>query len=341
MEYRTVYTPNIGGFIEMGNKYILPEVRFAMGISFDPPLRARHPLSYGEVEFVLAGVKVLMLLALTLFGLVADVGGINHVYTGVRYWREEPFNDTFDNSSPVSLARFLGSGEAHNPRKTMRMAVPTVFYRIDESSSGLSDLRSTRAVGLYLLTGGSTAVSSPFVVICQQFGVKVLPSVINVVMMTSALSVCNENVYAVSRIPLAMARQRSKPVQEAWWCIACFTIILIFDGFVAFLHRFSVSDFFASYITLPVFGLCWVGFRLVKKEEVGLARFQDIDLSNGPEQALKETRYDLTALVGKATNLVRKLRDAYYATLENYDVLVTPTLPFIPPKLPAKEASVG
>jgi amidase len=46
-------------------------------------------------------------------------------------------------------------------------------------------------------------------------------------------------------------------------------------------------------------------------------------------------------LVGKATNLVRKLRDAYYATLDNYDVLVMPTLPFLPPKLPAKEASVA
>jgi amino acid transporter len=162
-----------------------------------------------------------MLLGLILFGLVADAGGINHVYTGRRYWREEPFNDTFENLSPVSLARFLGfwkvltqaafafggiesiaviAGEAHNPRKAMRMAVRTVFYRIDESSSGLSDLRLTRAVGLYLLTvlmiglnisqqssdlrsavakGGLTAASSPFVVICQQFGVKVLPSVIN------------------------------------------------------------------------------------------------------------------------------------------------------------------
>jgi amino acid transporter len=91
----------------------------------------------------------------------------------------------------------------------------------------------------------------------------------------------------------------------AWTCIACFTIILIFNGFVAFLHRFSVSDFFASYITLPVFGLCWIGFRLVKKEEVGMASLQDIDLSNGPEQALKETRSDLTAMLGLVQPIVK------------------------------------
>lgn len=46
-------------------------------------------------------------------------------------------------------------------------------------------------------------------------------------------------------------------------------------------------------------------------------------------------------LVGKATNLVRRLRDAYYAALDKYDVLVMPTLPSLPAKLPAKEASVA
>jgi amidase len=46
------------------------------------------------------------------------------------------------------------------------------------------------------------------------------------------------------------------------------------------------------------------------------------------------------ALMGKATNLVRKLKDAYYAALDRYDVLVMPTRPFLPPKLPTEGASV-
>lgn len=47
---------------------------------------------------------------LILFGLIADLGGVppNHEYIGGRYWREEPFNDTFLDLKPVSLARFLG-----------------------------------------------------------------------------------------------------------------------------------------------------------------------------------------------------------------------------------------
>ncbi|WVQ85193.1 hypothetical protein IAT38_007358 [Cryptococcus sp. DSM 104549] len=45
-------------------------------------------------------------------------------------------------------------------------------------------------------------------------------------------------------------------------------------------------------------------------------------------------------LIGKATNLVRKLRDSYYAALDNYDVLITPTLPMLATKLPEPGASV-
>lgn len=249
----------------MGTKYISPEAGFAMGINYilqtgfavpteitaaavmisywDPV--TNHVAAYiasflvlsiginllgvkyfGEVEFVFACIKVLMLVALILFGLIADLGGVNGVYTGGRYWRDEPFNDTFANLSPASFAGFLGfwkvltqaafafggiegisvlAGEAHNPRKTMRRAVRTVFYRIgkykDEKLREIST-NGTLTVGLYLLTvliislnvsqrspalldavskGGSTAASSPFVVICQQTGVKVLPSVINAV----------------------------------------------------------------------------------------------------------------------------------------------------------------
>lgn len=37
--------------------------------------------------------------------------------------------------------------------------------------------------------------------------------------------------------------------------------------------------------------------------------------------------------MGKATNLIRKLRDAYYTALDEYDVLIMPTVPFLAPKL--------
>jgi amino acid transporter len=55
--------------------------------------------------------------------------------------------------------------------------------------------------------GGETAASSPFVVLCRQVNVKVLPDIINAVVLTSAFSSANENAYAVARFTMAMARQ--------------------------------------------------------------------------------------------------------------------------------------
>lgn len=174
----------------MGNKYISPEAGFAMGINYILQTGLAIPTEiaaisimitywdhlethtpayiaaflviaiainlvgvkyFGEVEFSFACIKVAMLVGLIIFGLVANVGGIDGIYTGGKYWREEPFNDTYKSLHPTSLARFLGfwkvltqaafafggiegisvlAGEAHNPRKTMRTAVRTVFYRI-------------------------------------------------------------------------------------------------------------------------------------------------------------------------------------------------------------------
>ncbi|KAH8658256.1 amidase signature domain-containing protein [Xylariales sp. PMI_506] len=43
---------------------------------------------------------------------------------------------------------------------------------------------------------------------------------------------------------------------------------------------------------------------------------------------------------GKASNLVRKLKDEYYRALDKYDVLITPTMPMLPPKLPAAGSTI-
>lgn len=331
------------------------------------------------------------------------------VYTGGKYWREEPWNDDFGGVTPVSTARFLGfwkvltqaafayggvesigiiAGEAHNPRKTMKTACKTVFYRIvglyvtAVLVIGLNVSQDSPELLSAVAAGGHTAASSPFVVICQQTGVKVLPSVINAIVMTSALSSGNENAYGLSRTMMALARQRSMPsvflktsrvgtpyvgvivafcfgllaflsvsngssqaftwlsnlsalssliawtciclcyvrfkgaldVQGidrrnlplrgwcqpymAYICIFFFTLILFFNGFASFLGGFSVSDFFASYITIPVFALAWFGFRIYSAKTgspVGMLSLEHIDLSRGPEGALRGTRYDLGA----------------------------------------------
>lgn len=46
-------------------------------------------------------------------------------------------------------------------------------------------------------------------------------------------------------------------------------------------------------------------------------------------------------LFGKATNLVRKLRDDYYKALDKFDLLVMPTIPFLPQRLASADASLA
>lgn len=179
----------------MGNKYVSPEMGFAMGINYVLQTGFTVPTEitaiglmvgfwdessshlpgyiaaflvlcvatnflpvkyYGEIEFWFATLKVCLLVALIIFGIVANTGGVNGVYTGGRYWRDEPWNDDFGGITVVNTARFLGfwkvltqaafayggvesigilAGEAHNPRKTMAMATRSVFYRIGKLRS--------------------------------------------------------------------------------------------------------------------------------------------------------------------------------------------------------------
>jgi amino acid transporter len=73
-------------------------------------------------------------------------------------------------------------------------------------------------------------------------------------------------------------------------CIIFFSLVLIFNGFTAFIGGFAISDFFASYVTLPLIGVCYISFKLIKRTK-GI-RPEDIDLSRGPAEALWGTKYD-------------------------------------------------
>ncbi|ROW07142.1 hypothetical protein VPNG_07317 [Cytospora leucostoma] len=402
----TVFAPNIGGFIEMGNKYLSPEIGFAMGINYILLTGFTVPTEITAIGLMI-GFWDDNSSHLPIYIIVFLIVCIAFNFLG--YWREEPWNDDFGGIPELGTARFLGfwkvltqaafayggvesigviAGEAHNPRKTMKSATKSVFYRIvglyvvAVIIIGLNVSQNSPELLSAVSKGGDTAASSPFVVICQQTGVKVLPSIINAVVMTSALSSGNENAYGLSRALMALARQRSMPsvflrtsrvgtpyvgvivafcfgllaflsvssgsnVAFSWlsnlsalssliawtcicfcyvrfkgaldaqgvdrrnlplrswfqpymayFCIFWFIIIIFFNGFGSFLGGFSVSDFFAAYITIPVFAVAWLGYRIYSARTgrpVGLTALDQIDLSRGPGSALVGTKYDLGA----------------------------------------------
>ncbi|KAJ7507347.1 amino acid permease/ SLC12A domain-containing protein [Mycena galericulata] len=194
---------------------------------------------FGEFEFVFATIKIVSVLGLIILCLVVDLGGApDHDRRGFRFWRLEPFNSGFDNLEPPSKARFLGFWavftqaafsyggmeglamiclEAANPRVSMRTAVRAIFYRIVGLYVvailliGMCIRRSEPALLQANNANTGTAAESPFVIIIEKAGIKVLPHIINAVILTSAFSAGNEFLYSASRSLFMLAQEGKAP----------------------------------------------------------------------------------------------------------------------------------
>jgi len=194
---------------------------------------------FGEFEFVFAIIKVTTVIGLILLLLIIDLGGgPDHDRRGFRYWRDEPLNNSFFDVVPASKARFLGFWnvftqaafsyggmeglamiclEAANPRVSMRTAVRAIFYRIvllyvfAVLLTGMCLSRSSPLLLQANAEASGTATESPFVIIINQAGIKVLPHIINAVVLTSAFSSGNEFLYSSSRSLFMLAQEGKAP----------------------------------------------------------------------------------------------------------------------------------
>ncbi|WWD20799.1 hypothetical protein CI109_105276 [Kwoniella shandongensis] len=350
--------------------------------------------AYGEAEFWFSAVKVIAIVGLIILGLVLMCGGgPAHDAIGFRYWRNPgPFNHisinggddiiegrwgqflAFWNVFVQAAFSFIGTeiiattlGEAQNPRKTVPRAIKRVFFRLLFFYVGgifiisvLVPYNDDR-----LLNGGGDATASPFVIAINNAGIKALPSIINAVLLISAWSAGNSDLYAASRTFYALALEgqmprifrrctkRGLPIYAVlitgifgvlaymntggdsavtafnwlynlsaitgiitWWAILIaylrfyyglkrqglsrdefpyraplqpwlswyglifFTLIILFNGFTVFLKgNWDVSDFFAAYITLPIFFFAWLGWKIVKKTK--MVPLDEIDFHTG------------------------------------------------------------
>ena len=62
-----------------------------------------------------------------------------------------------------------------------------------------------------LLSGASNAAGSPFVIAAGLAGLKVLPSIINAVLLTVVLSAANANIYSGSRVMIDLSQEDFAP----------------------------------------------------------------------------------------------------------------------------------
>lgn len=189
---------------------------------------------YGEAEFFFASIKVITIVGLVILGIVIDLGGgPRHDRIGFRYWKNPgPFAQYLE--IPGSLGRFLGfvsclnqatfsfigteivaiaAGETKDPRRTLPRAIKAVWVRIV-----LFYVIGTFVIGLLvpsnepgLSLGAHDAKGSPFVIAVEKAGIKVLPSIINACLLTSAWSAASSDLYTSSRALYGLSRSGRVP----------------------------------------------------------------------------------------------------------------------------------
>ncbi|KAL6787583.1 amino acid permease/ SLC12A domain-containing protein [Trichoderma sp. SZMC 28012] len=188
---------------------------------------------FGEVEFVFSCIKIVALVGLLILSLVIDLGGgPTHDRLGFRYWKNPGAMVEYIVSGDTG--RFLGlfnaiinagfafagiemiavaAGETENPRHNIPKAVNRLFWRIL-----FFYVLGTLAVGVLvpytddrLLNGGAGVASSPWVIGISRAGIKVLPHIINAVVLVSAASAGNALLYSGSRYLLALAEGGQAP----------------------------------------------------------------------------------------------------------------------------------
>ncbi|EAW14678.1 putative arginine transporter [Aspergillus clavatus NRRL 1] len=189
---------------------------------------------YGELEFWFSSIKVLTVVGFMIFAICINAGAGDKGYIGFHYWVDPGPFAAYDGVHPDSTAKFVGfwavliqagfsyqgtelvgiaAGETENPRKTVPSAIRKTFFRIL-----FFFVLTIFFIGLLvpytnnnLLTGGNDANSSPFVIAARLAGVKVLPDIINAVLLTVVLSAANSNVYSGSRILIGLAQEGFAP----------------------------------------------------------------------------------------------------------------------------------
>lgn len=195
---------------------------------------------YGETEFWFSIIKVVAIIAMILFGiylLVSGTGGehaaIHNLYNDGGFFPKGFFEKNANGSfqgllSAMALIMFSFGGleligitaaEAENPEKNIPKATNQVIYRILIFYVGA-------LVILFALSPWQqiTTDSSPFVMVFQNlngmefelFGNKIfftslIANVLNLIVLTAALSVYNSSVYSNSRMLFGLADQGSAP----------------------------------------------------------------------------------------------------------------------------------
>lgn len=195
---------------------------------------------YGEAEFWLSGGKVILILILFCFTFITMVGGNpqNDPY-GFRWWAQrDPFAEYRSTGDKGRFEGFLAglwsaafcvvgpeyismvAAEAKRPSIYIKDAFKTVYYRfcfffvVGSLAVGIVvPYWDPVLKGIYIdgESGSGTAAASPYVIAMQNMNIKVLPHIVNALMLTSIFSAGNTYTYCATRSLYSLALEGRAP----------------------------------------------------------------------------------------------------------------------------------
>ena len=100
----------------------------------------------------------------------------------------------------------VAAGETENPEKIMPKAINSIMWRV-----GLFYVGSVVLLAMLLPWNAYTAGESPFVTVLSNIGIPAAGGVMNLVVLTAAMSSLNSGLYSTGRILRSMAMSGSAP----------------------------------------------------------------------------------------------------------------------------------
>ncbi|KAI0470996.1 amino acid permease/ SLC12A domain-containing protein [Xylariaceae sp. FL0804] len=268
-----------------------PEVFILIFIALTVAVGFAFVRVFGEVEFVFALLKILLVLFLIVLGLVIDVGAIPGTpRLGFAHWRDPgPF---VEHVATGGWGRFLGywsvmtsavfsfagveslavaAAETQNPQQAIPAACKRVFVRIV-----MFYMLAVLVVGMLVASddprlnnSSGSAAQSPFVIAASAAGIPAIPSIVNAVVITSAWSASNQSLLAGTRYLYGLALKGQAPriflATTSWG--TPYMCLLLFAAFM-FLSFVSLSkgalDVFWWLVSLTAAGVLvsWLAILL-------------------------------------------------------------------------------
>jgi lysine-specific permease len=255
------YLPTSGSFYSYAERFIDPSLGFALGCNYwyswaitvaaeiaaagivmkfwfphTPPLlwssfflalfvflNAFTVKLFGEAEYWMSLIKVMVIVVFILAGTSILLGLIGHHAVGLQNWHvgDAPFHGGFLTVLSAFLVagfsfqgtEFIGvaAGESKNPAKMIPLAMRQVFWRII-----LFYILSIAIISFLIpYTSSHLAVGnieqSPFTLVFQQTGISFVAGIMNAVVLVAILSAGNSGMYVSTRMLWHLAKQKHLP----------------------------------------------------------------------------------------------------------------------------------